>query len=84
MGCEIEDEGDPRRTITVSIPERLSGHGISEGKIIKKNRTFIQYNKLTDIMFVDLLPMEEGSRVEVVDIGHRIGILWSKSRCGWI
>jgi len=33
----------------------------------------LNYNRLTDVMFVDLLPLEEGSRVDVLDIGDEIG-----------
>lgn len=30
-------------------------------------------NPLTDVMFVDLLPLEEGSHVAVIDIGEAVG-----------
>ena len=33
----------------------------------------LKYNDLTDVMFVDLLPLEENSRVVVIDIGDQLG-----------
>lgn len=33
----------------------------------------LEYNDLTDVMFVDLMPIQEGSRVVVIDIGDRMG-----------
>jgi hypothetical protein len=49
--------------------------GISKGKDNFKEGMNInlEYNELTDVMFADLRPMQEGSHVTVIDIGDQIG-----------
>lgn len=33
----------------------------------------LEYNELTDVMFADLRPMQEGSHITVIDIGEQLG-----------
>jgi hypothetical protein len=39
----------------------------------KKLKFNFEYNNLTDLMFVDLAPVEAGARVEVYEIGDNVG-----------
>jgi hypothetical protein len=77
MGCEIKGESvqgaDNQHMVQLS-----GGHanaGIIEGKggSTESLRFIFEYNDLTDVMFVDLAPVQNDSRVIVVDIGDEIG-----------
>lgn len=48
---------------------------IEQGSLImaQKIEVNLEHNSLTDVMFVDLLPLEEGSHVEIIDIGYALG-----------
>ena len=77
MGQEVK--GDRRTCETdkhvVQHSARSSAEGTVEGQDDpKKGLTITQeYNALTDVMFVDLQPLQEGSNVTVIDIGKEIG-----------
>lgn len=51
--------------------EKGTGQGPSD--LAQGVTIHLQHNRLTDVMFVDLLPLEEGSNVTVIDIGEEIG-----------
>lgn len=78
MGDEIQDEArtcaSDQHMVQLSggsIGTRVrQGTGDSEENAVKIN---LKYNDLTDVMFVDLLPLEENSRVVVIDIGDQLG-----------
>jgi hypothetical protein len=48
---------------------------IEQGTVVMAQNieVHLDHNSLTDVMFVDLLPLEEGSLVEIVDIGQALG-----------
>jgi hypothetical protein len=76
MGCEIESENSARagNQHVVQRSGGLTGERVGERKSDQEGLNItLQYNELTDVMFVDLLPLQENSRVEVVDIGDKIG-----------
>jgi len=78
MGCEIEGKGvtSTRDQHVVQLSSGHAGERTGEGKAdctegLKFN---FEYNNLTDIMFVDLLPsVQLDSRVVVIDIGDELG-----------
>jgi hypothetical protein len=72
MGCEIEDrraEARPNDKHMVQRSSESTAKGTGEGE-----DTFqLEYNDLTDVMFVDLAPLCEGSRICVIDVGDQVG-----------
>lgn len=72
MGCEIEDrrpEARPNDKHMVQLPAVSPAKGTGEGET-----TFqLEYNELTDVMFIDLEPLRDGSNVSVIDIGDKAG-----------
>lgn len=78
MGDEVQDEARTRASdqYMVQLPGESTGTrisqrtGDSEENSVRLN---FKYNDLTDVMFVDLLPLEDNSRVVVIDIGDQLG-----------
>ena len=72
MGREIEDG-----TAITSAPDQhmvqLSGESAAKGTGQGENTFQLEYNELTDVMFVDLAPLCEDSRVCVIDVGDQVG-----------
>jgi hypothetical protein len=77
LGSEIEskDSTSANNQHMVQLSSGRPSKGVGEGKanFPEGLNINLQYNELTDVMFVDLLPLEDGSRVATVDIGDRIG-----------
>jgi len=48
---------------------------IEQGALVMaKEVTFtLDHNPITDVMFVDLLPLEDGAHIEIIDIGTSLG-----------
>ena len=71
MGRTIQGEGRTREgdQHVVQRSARHAGDGAIEGQVDPQKGMKIkqEYNELTDVMFVDLLPLQEGSNVTVID-----------------
>ena len=78
MGDEVQSETRTRATDqhVVQLPRESIGTRISQRTGDPEENALsinLKYNDLTDVMFVDLLPLEENSRVVVIDIGDQLG-----------
>jgi hypothetical protein len=77
VGQEIEGKSraGARDQHVVQLPAAEVGTGVRERQINPTEGMSIHkaYNDLTDVMFVDLRPIEEGSKVDVIDVGDQIG-----------
>ena len=78
MGREIEDRA-PQKSADNQHMVQLSG-GFPTAANDKGKNNFqetmninLQYNELTDVMFVDILPIADDSHVDVIDIGEKMG-----------
>jgi hypothetical protein len=68
----VEDQD--HRNLVVNARRRPQARIEQGALVMAKGMTFtLDHNPITDVMFVDLLPLEEGSRVEVIDIGDSLG-----------
>jgi len=77
VGSEIESQSSESTTDQhmVQLSRGPATEGAEQGSchMAQGIKITLNYNRLTDVMFVDLLPLEEGSRVDVLDIGDEIG-----------
>jgi hypothetical protein len=72
---QIQTIEDQDHSNVVVDTRRRSQSRIEQGALVmaKEMNFNLDHNPITDVMFVDLLPLEAGSRVEIIDIGESLG-----------